>query len=50
MTDNSTQATETNYKPDCKKLPEEPKVPDIPEPGKCPEQCNCPGSPGGGAP
>ena len=47
MTDNSTQATETNYKPDCKKLPEEPKVPDIPEPGKCPEQCNCPGSPGG---
>ena len=47
MTDYAPQATETNYKPDCKKLPEAPKVPEIPKPGACPERCDCPDPPGG---
>lgn len=47
MTDNAPQTTGTNYKPDCKNLPEAPDVPEIPKPGTCPERCHCPDPPGG---
>lgn len=47
MTDNPSQATESNDKRECEKLPDPPKVPEIPERGKCPQTCDCPSPPGG---
>lgn len=44
MTDNASQATETNPKSDCEQFPEAPPVPKIPEQATCPERCACPAS------